>query len=88
MLKYKAKKYISGVNTPFLSFYNKVLTQELSDAIHAENKICLGATINLRHDLGQTQALQIMVEMLKQKVDILITDYPNFYEKAIKQLLL
>jgi glycerophosphoryl diester phosphodiesterase len=84
-LNKKIYSIMDEYNTPFISFYDKVITKEVVDILHQNNRYCIGCTINLRNDTMQKQSIKAMKKMHEQGCDIILTDYPNLYKEALMQ---
>jgi glycerophosphoryl diester phosphodiesterase len=71
------QQLMQEVETPFLSFYHKVMTPSMVKLLHEHQKYCIGCTINLQNDTGAGESVKTMQTMLDQGVDLIKTDYPQ-----------
>lgn len=77
------KNILSEVDTPFISYYNRIITARVVNYLHENNRFCLGATINVRNDTKEKESIASMTHMLENGVDLIKTDYPNLYRQVI-----
>lgn len=78
------QKMISEIDTPFISFYHKIITAKVVEYLHQNNRYCIGATINVHNDTGWEESIETMRSMVNSKVDLIKTDYPNLFNHALK----
>lgn len=71
------QQLMQEVETPFLSFYHKVITPSMVKLLYQQQRYCIGCTINLQNDTGARESAKTMQMMLDQGVDLIKTDYPQ-----------
>jgi glycerophosphoryl diester phosphodiesterase len=81
----KIMKMMQIIPTDYFSFYHKVLSKELVENLHSNNRFVIGATINLNSDTGRKESLENMKKMLEFGIDLVKTDYPDLYPNAFKK---
>lgn len=68
---------INEANTDFLSLYHKVLSSNVINTIHQNQKYCIGVIINLANDTGKNTAKKTMAKLLTLGIDGIKTDHPD-----------